>query len=54
MVISFQTDFQIHCPPKQIMLSEIITATALHIHRAAVDHLSVMCNTATVYSVVIS
>jgi hypothetical protein len=54
MVISFQTGFQIHCPPKQITISEIITATALNNHRAVVDHLSVMCNTVTVYSVVIS
>jgi len=53
MVIKFQTDFRIHCPPKQITISCIITATALNIHRAVVDHLSVMCNTATVYSVVI-
>jgi hypothetical protein len=54
MVFSFQTDFRIHCPPKQIPISDIITATALNIHSAVVKHLSVMCNTVAVYSLVIS
>jgi hypothetical protein len=53
MVINFPTDLRIHCAPKQIAMSGIITATSLNIHTVVVDHLRVMCNTAPVYSVVI-
>jgi hypothetical protein len=53
MVFNFQADFRIPSPPKLITISGIITATALNIHRAFVDHLRVMYNIATVYSVVI-
>lgn len=51
MVVSFSMALRIHCPPKQIKLSNIITGTALDIHRAVVDHLRVIYKNATLYSV---
>jgi hypothetical protein len=51
MVVSFSMDLRIYCPKKQIKMYDIITATALDIHRAVVDHLRVIYNNATVYSV---